>query len=228
MPGTAVTADNWVDTVTPLDVKASGYDKVMNEQSSDATYTFSYPIDVPVYRGVITFLVIRTATGITIQTVWNPAHPLLGEESAVVVFPFTREPETGGLTRAERFDTTLKGRGCPSASETRDARKGSIGFIGDLVPRRQPLRILPAGCRGVVGVHPERRIDRYRIRKQNRATLPSHFFRDTSHQGSGDAAHRWVLVGFERFAYATDLRTLQTEVAELKADVAELKRASGE
>ena len=32
-----------------------------------------------------------------------------------------------------------------------------------------------------------------------------------------------VLVGFERSAYATDLRTLQTEVAELKADVAELK-----
>ena len=37
-----------------------------------------------------------------------------------------------------------------------------------------------------------------------------------------------VLVGFERSAYATDLRTLQAEVAELKADVAELKRASGE
>ena len=37
-----------------------------------------------------------------------------------------------------------------------------------------------------------------------------------------------VLVGFERSAYATDLRTLQAEVAELKADMAELKRASGE
>ena len=37
-----------------------------------------------------------------------------------------------------------------------------------------------------------------------------------------------VLVGFERSAYATDLRTLQAEVAELKADVSELKRASGE
>ena len=37
-----------------------------------------------------------------------------------------------------------------------------------------------------------------------------------------------VLVGFERSAYATDVRTLQAEVAELKADVAELKRASGE
>ena len=36
-----------------------------------------------------------------------------------------------------------------------------------------------------------------------------------------------VLVGFERSAYATDLRALQAEVAELKADVAELKRASG-
>ena len=38
-----------------------------------------------------------------------------------------------------------------------------------------------------------------------------------------------VLVGFERSAYVTDLRTLQTEVAELKAaDVAKLKHASGE
>ena len=37
-----------------------------------------------------------------------------------------------------------------------------------------------------------------------------------------------VLVGFERSAYATDLRTLQADVAELKADMAELKRASGE
>ena len=37
-----------------------------------------------------------------------------------------------------------------------------------------------------------------------------------------------VLGGFERSAYATDLRTLQAEVAELKADMAELKRASGE
>ena len=37
-----------------------------------------------------------------------------------------------------------------------------------------------------------------------------------------------VLVGFERSAFATDLRTLQAEVAELKADVAELKRASSE
>ena len=37
-----------------------------------------------------------------------------------------------------------------------------------------------------------------------------------------------VLVGFERSAYATDLRTLQAEVAEPKADMAELKRASGE
>ena len=37
-----------------------------------------------------------------------------------------------------------------------------------------------------------------------------------------------VLVGFERSAYVTDLHTLQAEVAELKADVAELKRASGE
>ena len=37
-----------------------------------------------------------------------------------------------------------------------------------------------------------------------------------------------VLVGFERSAYATDLHTLQAEVAELKTDVAELKRASGE
>ena len=37
-----------------------------------------------------------------------------------------------------------------------------------------------------------------------------------------------VLVGFERSAFATDLRTLQAEVAELKADMAELKRASGE
>ena len=37
-----------------------------------------------------------------------------------------------------------------------------------------------------------------------------------------------VLVGSERSAYATDLRTLQAEVAELKADMAELKRASGE
>ena len=37
-----------------------------------------------------------------------------------------------------------------------------------------------------------------------------------------------VLVGFERSAYVTDLRALQVEVAELKADVATLKRASGE
>ena len=37
-----------------------------------------------------------------------------------------------------------------------------------------------------------------------------------------------VLGGFERSAYATDLRTLQAEVAELKADMAELKRAAGE
>ena len=35
-----------------------------------------------------------------------------------------------------------------------------------------------------------------------------------------------VLVGFERSAYATDLRTLQVEVAELKADVAALKNAA--
>ena len=34
-----------------------------------------------------------------------------------------------------------------------------------------------------------------------------------------------VLVGFERSAYATDLRTLQAEVAELKADMAELRAA---
>ena len=37
-----------------------------------------------------------------------------------------------------------------------------------------------------------------------------------------------VLVGFERSAYVTDLRILQAEVAELKADMAEMKRASGE
>ena len=37
-----------------------------------------------------------------------------------------------------------------------------------------------------------------------------------------------VLVGFERSAFATDLRTPQAEVAELKADVAELRRASSE
>ena len=37
-----------------------------------------------------------------------------------------------------------------------------------------------------------------------------------------------VMAGIERSAYATDLRMLQAEVAELKADVAELKRASGE
>ena len=36
------------------------------------------------------------------------------------------------------------------------------------------------------------------------------------------------MVGFERSAYVTDLRALQVEIAELKADVATLKRASGE
>ena len=37
-----------------------------------------------------------------------------------------------------------------------------------------------------------------------------------------------VMAGIERSAYATDLRALQAEVAELKADVTELKRAAGE
>ena len=36
-----------------------------------------------------------------------------------------------------------------------------------------------------------------------------------------------VLVGFERSAYVTDLRALQVEVAELKADVATLKARLG-
>ena len=37
-----------------------------------------------------------------------------------------------------------------------------------------------------------------------------------------------VMAGIERSAYATDLRALQAEVANLKHDVAELKRAAGE
>ena len=37
-----------------------------------------------------------------------------------------------------------------------------------------------------------------------------------------------VMAGIKRSAYATDLRALQAEVAELKTDVAELKRAAGE
>ena len=39
-----------------------------------------------------------------------------------------------------------------------------------------------------------------------------------------------VLAGIERSGYAsvTDLRALQAEVAELRADVAELKRAAGQ
>ncbi len=36
-----------------------------------------------------------------------------------------------------------------------------------------------------------------------------------------------VMTGIERSAYAVDLRTLQAEVADLKADVAALKRAAG-
>ena len=36
-----------------------------------------------------------------------------------------------------------------------------------------------------------------------------------------------VMAGIERSAYAIDLRTLQAEVAELKADVAALKNAPG-
>ncbi|MDE0023822.1 MAG: hypothetical protein OXP69_05335 [Spirochaetaceae bacterium] len=36
-----------------------------------------------------------------------------------------------------------------------------------------------------------------------------------------------VLMGFERSAYVSDLRTLQREMDQVKADVAELKRASG-
>ena len=37
-----------------------------------------------------------------------------------------------------------------------------------------------------------------------------------------------VMAGIERSAYATDLRALQAEVANLKHDVTELKRAAGE
>ena len=37
-----------------------------------------------------------------------------------------------------------------------------------------------------------------------------------------------ALAGIERSAYVIELRMLQAKVAELKADVAELKRASGE
>ena len=36
------------------------------------------------------------------------------------------------------------------------------------------------------------------------------------------------MTGTERSAFATDLRTLQAEVTEMKADVVDLKRATGE
>lgn len=37
-----VTADNWIDTRTPLDVKMSGYDRVSLETTNSDTYGFSY------------------------------------------------------------------------------------------------------------------------------------------------------------------------------------------
>ena len=71
-----------------------------------------------------------------------------------------------------------------------------------------------------------------------------HCFRSILHRGADVAAtQRWrpalrvggnrLIIGHivqrtTRSAYVRDLRTLQAEVAELKADVAELKRASGE
>ena len=92
VPGAVVevTSDNWIDSVTPLDVKMSGYDLVSNERSSDTAYSFSYPLDNDVYEGVITFLVAKTDTGITIQTAFDPPHPVFGTESPVL--PFTRVP----------------------------------------------------------------------------------------------------------------------------------------
>ena len=51
---------------------------------------------------------------------------------------------------------------------------------------------------------------------------------ETLRTRSAGASRGGGAVGFERSAYVTDLRTLQTEVAELKADVVELKHASGE
>ena len=85
-----VTSDNWIDSVTPLDVKMSGYDLVSNERSSDTAYSFSYPLDNDVYEGVITFLVAKTDTGITIQTAFDPPHPVFGTGSPVL--PFTQNP----------------------------------------------------------------------------------------------------------------------------------------
>ena len=68
----------------------SGYDLVSNERSSDTAYSFSYPLDNDVYEGVITFLVAKTDTGITIQTAFDPPHPVFGTGSPVL--PFTQNP----------------------------------------------------------------------------------------------------------------------------------------
>lgn len=87
-----VTADNWIDNgVPPLDVQTQGYSLMTNESSSDTEYSFSYPYVKGAYKAVITYLVVKTATGITIQTAFDPAHPTLGLLSPV--FEFTRSAE---------------------------------------------------------------------------------------------------------------------------------------
>ena len=87
-----VTADNWIDTVTPLDVKMSGYDRVSLETTTSDAYGFSYRLEgppyEPAYKGVISFRVARTETGIAVQTAFDPPHPdpMIGAESPLIPF----------------------------------------------------------------------------------------------------------------------------------------------